>query len=121
LESFENFLEDMGERPSEEHTIERVDVNCGYSADNCKWVEFPLQARNRRKRFDNTSGKTGVFYHKKSISWDVIWMDEGVRKTKCFSVSKYGTAAYTMACSFRDATINNLNLEGAGYADGHGK
>jgi hypothetical protein len=65
--------------------------------------------------------RLGVFYHKKSISWDVIWMDEGVRKTKCFSVSKYGTAAYTMACSFRDATINNLNLEGAGYADGHGK
>jgi len=45
--SFENFLEDMGEPPSREHTIERVDNNRGYEPGNCVWVLSHQQNRNR--------------------------------------------------------------------------
>lgn len=121
LDSFENFLEDMGERPTSEHSIERLDVNGGYDLGNCKWLEFSFQARNKRKRIDNTSGKTGVFYHKKSKSWDVIWMDGVKRKTKCFSISKFGDKAYSLACEHRDSIILDLNKMGACYADTHGQ
>lgn len=47
--SFEAFIEDMGMRPSDNHTIERVDVYGGYCPENCIWLESEKQAANKRK------------------------------------------------------------------------
>ncbi len=47
-DSFKNFLEDMGERPSLKHTIERVDNDGPYSPKNCIWILSSLQPRNTR-------------------------------------------------------------------------
>lgn len=47
-DSFEAFLEDMGDRPSEAHTIDRIDNNKGYYKENCRWVDRKTQGRNKR-------------------------------------------------------------------------
>lgn len=47
LNSFENFLEDMGMR-AEGLTIERVDNDDDYSPGNCEWRTHADQSRNRR-------------------------------------------------------------------------
>lgn len=47
--NYENFLADMGPRPSPKHSIERVDNNRGYEPDNCIWATQSKQCKNRRK------------------------------------------------------------------------
>lgn len=46
--TFEGFIKDMGDRPTQLHSIERVDNNKGYYKDNCIWILKSEQAINRR-------------------------------------------------------------------------
>ena len=48
VDSFECFYQDMGSPPSDKHSIERIDNDRGYWADNCKWATASEQNRNRR-------------------------------------------------------------------------
>lgn len=47
--SFENFLEDMGERPSMDHQIDRRNPNGNYGPENCRWL---TRAENNARRKD---------------------------------------------------------------------
>jgi hypothetical protein len=45
---FENFLEDMGPRPSPKHQLDRKNNDRGYSPGNCRWVTSLVNNNNRR-------------------------------------------------------------------------
>jgi hypothetical protein len=45
--SFEEFLNDMGERPAG-HTLDRIDNAKGYWKENCRWATHTVQCGNRR-------------------------------------------------------------------------
>jgi len=47
-DSFKNFWEDMGERPSKYHSIDRIDNNKDYEPSNCRWGTPLEQGRNKR-------------------------------------------------------------------------
>ncbi len=47
-ESYENFLADMGRRPSSRHSIERNHVNGDYEPGNCCWATDKQQQNNKR-------------------------------------------------------------------------
>lgn len=49
IASFENFLEDMGKRPSDIHSIDRKDGSLGYSPENCRWATPLEQGQNTNR------------------------------------------------------------------------
>lgn len=60
-----NFINDMYSSYKEGLTLDRIDVNSGYSKNNCRWATKSIQSRNIRKiRANNTSGYKGVSRYK---------------------------------------------------------
>lgn len=45
---YENFMADMGKRPTTGHSVERKDNSDGYRPGNCYWATRHEQARNKR-------------------------------------------------------------------------
>lgn len=48
LNSYENFLEDMGRCPSPELSLDRIKTYGNYEKDNCRWATSETQANNKR-------------------------------------------------------------------------
>lgn len=74
--SFENFLEDMGERP-EGTSLNRILGANVYSKETCEWVGKSIQSYDTKRREDNTSGKTGVRYDKRRQKFSAVIGVEG--------------------------------------------
>lgn len=74
--SFENFLADMGEKPLRK-SIDRIDANGDYSPENCRWVGWHDQLRNRRGASTSASGLKGV--SKAREKWNAMIMVGGVQ------------------------------------------
>ena len=48
VNSFENFLADMGHRPTPEHSLDRANNGGNYGPENCRWATSKEQQQNRR-------------------------------------------------------------------------
>jgi hypothetical protein len=58
-QDYENFLADMGERPTAYHSLERREVNGNYERANCFWATIEQQNNNtRRNRSVTIKGET---------------------------------------------------------------
>jgi hypothetical protein len=60
-ENFFDFFTDMGPRPTQRHSIERVNNNGNYCKENCEWVTSIIQSHNRRIPETNKTGHAGIF------------------------------------------------------------
>lgn len=94
LNSFENFLEDMGEKPDPKYSLDRINTNGRYHPDNCRWTTDEEQARNRRVGRSNTSGQRGVHWEKNSSSWVVRITVSGNR----FILGKFSSKEDAIRC-----------------------
>lgn len=64
--TFNGFWEDMGDSYSYGLSLDRIDVEVGYSKENCRWATESLQQHNRRKKKNTSSEYIGVNFHKKA-------------------------------------------------------
>ena len=77
---YSGFMEEMYPSFEEGLSIDRIDVNKGYSKENCRWTNMSVQGHNRRAYEGCTSKYTGVAEHSDS-KWTVYI---NIDKKRCY-------------------------------------
>lgn len=108
---FQCFIEDMGLRPSMEHSIGRIDVDGNYIKENCRWETRGEQARNtRRNAFVMLNGERlnvgdALKTLKMSTTKFYYWKNKGMAPQEIIDLFLDGhTAKKTHLLTFRGET-----------------
>jgi len=125
LDSMEHFAEDMGDPPTDKHTIERLDSNGDYEPDNCIWALRVQQSRNKSDNVNLTwnghtktaaewSAQTGIdvktIYARHKRGWDANRIfTTPVKKQRKHVVTFQGQeTALKEACKLKGISYNTV-------------
>lgn len=119
------FFEDLGHRPSDEHSIDRIDTNGNYSCGkceecikngwpmNCRWATLLVQSWNKGIRQTNKSGYIGVCKNQGRWMAGISHTENG--KRTLWNLGRYSTPeeaaiAYDIACIFFRGSEAKTNI-----------
>ena len=80
LESYTNFLEDVGRRPSPQHSLDRIDGAKDYAPSNVRWATRSIQAQNTKLYNTSRSGVKGVSWSTEKNKWRATIYVNNVQK-----------------------------------------
>ncbi len=96
-ESYDKFLEDMGERP-EGMTLDRINSSKGYSKDNCRWATPAQQQANRKNcmriTYNGITQTSAEWARSLGLAKGAVWnrIKAGWSVEKAVTLRKAGTA-----------------------------
>lgn len=107
VNSYEKFYEDMGDRPSSKHSLDRIDNSKGYSRENCRWATQKTQCSNRGD-FNKVFAHNGEEMHLKA------WAEKlGIKYTTLYQrIYRTGMSfeqAISIPVNFRFKSISKGN------------
>lgn len=83
--SYEAFLADVGRRPSERHSLDRINPAGNYEPGNVRWADRATQSRNTRLHCTSKTGIRGVSWSDEKRKWRVaIYVDNRQRHVGYF-------------------------------------
>lgn len=88
---YENFVRDVGVRPSANHTLNRKFGEKIYSKETCEWADKSCQKFDTKRELRNTSGVTGVSFLNRNNYWVAQYSDKNL-KTTLVSTKDFYTA-----------------------------
>lgn len=77
---YHNFMDEMYPTYEEGLTLDRIDVNKGYSKENCRWTNMSVQGHNKRPFVGGSSIYTGVALHEVN-KWTVYI---NINRKRCY-------------------------------------
>lgn len=115
--------------PEEDITDIIIDHRNGDSS--CNKIDNLLKSsdykngKNKSKYKNNSTGVNGIYLKTGNYAGSYVatyYTIDKKRRVKLFSISKLGDAeAFRLACEYREKMIAELNEQGAGYTERHGK
>jgi hypothetical protein len=74
--NFQQFLQDVGDKPTVLHTLDRIDVHGNYEPSNVRWATPEEQASNKQAE------PAGVHFDKSINRWKIIYKEKYVKSFK---------------------------------------
>ena len=102
---FFNFVNDMGDRPSEDHTLERRDNNGDYCPENCCWATAAEQALSKRRHGSPRPGEKNpsaklTDLDAIDIRWLSAWGVSGAAIARAYGISRSQASKVILGQSF---------------------
>ena len=89
--SFENFLRDMGPRPSMSHGIDRKDPDKGYNKENCRWLlKKENSSRIRMNLSEERNRRVSEGLKKSYAEGRIVVSEEARRKIALGAIKRVG-------------------------------